>query len=101
MIGKTDEEAIQVALEKLRQKSGSHEQTTIKTEQWRDRLIAGNNQIISEFIEKHPNRDRQKLNQLVRATIKEQQLNEKAPKKKSSKQKKALFKFLRDIISDI
>jgi len=100
LIGKTDTEAIQVALEKLRQKSGAHEQTTLKTEQWRDRLLSKDSHAISHFIDQYPHCDRQKLNQLVRASIKEQLLNETALPKKISKQKKALFIFLRNNISD-
>jgi ribosome-associated protein len=61
-------------------------------EKWRDRLIAEGNSAVSELLDRYPDVDRQRLNQLVRGAAKETQLG-KPPK--SSRQ---LFRFLRDVI---
>ncbi|NOR73200.1 MAG: DUF615 domain-containing protein [Mariprofundaceae bacterium] len=61
-------------------------------EKWRDRLIAEGNSAVSELLDRYPDVDRQRLNQLVRSAAKEVQLG-KPPK--SSRQ---LFRFLRDAI---
>jgi ribosome-associated protein len=62
-------------------------------EKWRDRLIQEGASAMSEFLEKHPDVDRQKLNQLVRAAAKEFQLA------RPPKSARLLFKFLRESIS--
>jgi len=62
-------------------------------EKWRDRLIAEGPAAVSGFLDRYPDVDRQKLNQLVRSAAKEAQLG-KPPK--SSRQ---LFRFLREEIS--
>jgi len=61
-------------------------------EKWRDRLIA-NPSSASELLNEHPEIDRQRLNQLVRAAAKELQLG------KPPKSARQLFKFLREMLS--
>ncbi len=63
-----------------------------QVEKWRDRLIAEGSTAVSKFLDRYPDVDRQRLNQLVRGGAKEAQLG-KPPK--SSRQ---LFRFLRDVI---
>jgi ribosome-associated protein len=94
-------EELQAALDHLKQQDTLHERVTKNAEKWRDRLIEDSS-ALQEFISKHPNCDRQKLNQLVRNTIKEAKTNsekkENNPDQVSSKHKKILFKLLRDTI---
>lgn len=60
-------------------------------EKLRDRLIHEGTPAISEFLDKNPDVDRQKLNQLVRGAAKELQLG------KPPKSARMLFRFLRDL----
>ncbi|ODS23888.1 hypothetical protein AB835_06565 [Candidatus Endobugula sertula] len=100
LIRKTGPEPIHTALDNLQQQDCVHEKNTKITTQWRDRLIDGNNTVISEFIEKFPNCNKQKLNQLVRAAIKEHRLlNQSLTPQQNTKQKRTLFNFLREVIS--
>lgn len=61
-------------------------------ERWRDRLISGGVGAMSEFLERYPDCDRQRLNQLVRSAVKEASM-EKPPK--SARQ---LFKYLKEFM---
>jgi ribosome-associated protein len=61
-------------------------------ERWRDRLIT-DPAAVSELLSEHPEIDRQRLNQLVRAAAKELQLG------KPPKSARQLFKFLREMLS--
>lgn len=63
-----------------------------EVERWRDRLIAGGFEAMSEFLSLYPDCDRQRLNQLVRSAVKEASM-EKPPK--SARQ---LFKYLKEIM---
>jgi len=61
-------------------------------EKWRDRLIQQGSSAMSEFLEKYPDVDRQKLNQLVRGAVKE------ANQGKPPKSARMLFRYLRESI---
>ncbi|MES0371465.1 MAG: ribosome biogenesis factor YjgA [Mariprofundaceae bacterium] len=60
-------------------------------EKLRDKLIHDGSSAISDFLDKNPSVDKQKLNQLVRSAAKEAQLG------KPPKSARILFRFLRDL----
>jgi len=62
-----------------------------RTESWRDRLIDGDDEAMTEILEAFPKADRQRLGQLVRSARKEKQ-NNKPPKSARN-----LFRYLRDL----
>lgn len=86
-----DVEAIQ--LEITRQKQPSKQQTAEfhQLEQWRDRLIAGDDKLLTELIDQYPVIDRQHIRQLVRNSGLEQK------KDKPPKSARLLFKYLSSI----
>lgn len=86
-----DVEAIQ--LELARQKQPSKQQTAEmhQLEQWRDRLIAGDDKLLTKLIDQFPVIDRQHIRQLVRNAAQEQKGN------KPPKSYRLLFKYLSEI----
>jgi len=64
-----------------------------EVERWRDKLISGGADVMSDFLSQYPDVDRQRLNQLVRGAVKEASM-EKPPK--SARQ---LFKYLKEIMA--
>ncbi|RBP50809.1 ribosome biogenesis factor YjgA [Arenicella xantha] len=86
-----DVDAIQ--LELARQKQPTKQQTAElhQLEQWRDRLIGGDEQLLTELIDQYPVIDRQHIRQLVR--------NAGAELKRNTTPKSArlLFKYLSEI----
>lgn len=60
-------------------------------ERWRDRIISEGQSALDEFVEQHPQADRQQLRQLL-LNIQREQKNNKPPK--SARQ---LFKYLREL----
>ncbi len=75
----------QIALPQQQETDAFHE-----LEKWRDKLIAGDNDLIHELVETL-NADRQHLRQLVRNASKEAQLN------KPPKSSRLLFKYLKEL----
>jgi len=79
ILDQTDLAPINQALDLMANK---HQQETIKfhqLEQLRDQLLTQDKQIIEQVLVEHPNLERQKLGQLIRAAVKEQAA-QKAPK---------------------
>ena len=62
-----------------------------RIEQWRDRLVAGDDKTLSDLLDICPKADRQRLRQLIRAAKKEQELA------KSPAAQRKLFKYLREL----
>ena len=62
-----------------------------RAEEWRDKLIAGDNKLITELVGTLPNCDAQYLRQLVRNA------NSEAKKKKPPKSARLLYKYLHDL----
>jgi ribosome-associated protein len=62
-----------------------------QTERWRDRLLSGDNQVVTELIDAYPDIDRQHINQLVRLSKREQE----AGKPPAAARK--LYKYLHEI----
>ena len=77
----------------MRQKNPSKQQTAEfhQLEQWRDRLVAGDNKLLSDLIEQYPVIDRQHIRQLVRNA------NAELKKDKPPKSSRLLFKYLSQI----
>ena len=86
-----DIDAIQ--LELARQKQPSKQQTAElhQLEQWRDRLIGGDDKLLTELIDQFPVIDRQHIRQLVRNAGLEKKNN------KPPKSYRLLFKYLSEI----
>jgi ribosome-associated protein len=87
-----EEQPISAALEKLEHGSIEQKRRLHALETWRDRLINEGNSALSAFIDAHPGANRQQLNQLIRAALKER--NEDKPPAASRK----LFQLLREIM---
>lgn len=86
-----DIEAIQQEL--ARQKQPSKQQTAEfhQLEQWRDRLIDGDEQLFTDLIEQYPNFDRQHVRQLLRNIAAERKRN------KPPKSARSLFRYLSEL----
>lgn len=93
LMRKIDSEPIQQAVDQIEQGSYRKALEFKETEQWRDELIAGNNELLEEILENHINADRQQLSQLVRNARKE------AGNNKPPKSSRVLFRYLREIRS--
>ncbi len=91
MMAHEDIEAIQFEI--ARQKQPSKQQTAElhQLEQWRDRLIGGDEKLLTELIDQFPVIDRQHIRQLVRNSVIEQKRN------KPPKSYRLLFKYLSEI----
>lgn len=63
-------------------------------ENWRDRLINDGDQALEELVEQFPQIDRQHIRQMLRNIHKEKSAN------KTPKSSRALFRYLRDIITE-
>lgn len=91
MMQEEDVEAIK--LELMRQKQPSKQQTAEfhQLEQWRDRLIDGDDNLLSDLIEQFPTIDRQHIRQLVRNAAMEKK------KEKPPKSARVLFRYLSEL----
>ena len=88
-----NEDVEAIKLEIARQKQPSKQQTAELhlLEQWRDRLIDGDDKLLTELIEQFPQIDRQHIRQLVRNAALE------VKRQKPPKSKRQLFKYLAEI----
>ena len=100
LIGKTDHQAIEEQLNKFDQKNAMNEPLHRLSEQWRDQLIEDSHTQTSAFIHTYERCNKQQLNQRVRSAVKEHQTNQDTPDKLSNKQKRALFVFIRETLTD-
>jgi ribosome-associated protein len=89
----THEDIEAIELELQRQKQPSKQQTAEfhQLEQWRDRLIDGDEKLLTELIYQFENIDRQRIRQLVRNATQEK------AKSKPPKSARALFKYLTEL----
>ena len=83
-----DVEAIQLELQRQKQPSKQQTAEFHQLEQWRDRLIGGDEKLLAELIGQFPSVERQHIRQLVRNAASEKK-REKPPKSARS-----LFKYL-------
>lgn len=91
--GIISEEEVDIIQAQLKQLALPHQQDVEafhEIEEWREKLLAGDNDLINELVETS-NADRQHLRQLVRNATKEAQLD------KPPKASRLLFKYLRDL----
>ncbi len=86
-----DVETIQTQLKQLAIPHQQETEAFHEVEQWRDRLIEGDNDLLNELVQQFTNVDRQHLRQLVRNAAKEAQQN------KPPKSSRLLFKYLMEI----
>jgi len=86
-----EHEDIEQRVRKIQHRHDTNTAQFKRLEKWRDALIDNDKQILNEIIERHPDIDRQHINQLIRAAHQEK-TKEKAP---ASSRK--LFKYLRDL----
>ncbi|WP_341502877.1 ribosome biogenesis factor YjgA [Gallaecimonas sp. GXIMD4217] len=89
-----DPEPIQQALDKIKNRHALENAKLHLVEQWRDKLVDGDNAQLQAFIEQYPQVEIQRLRQLVRQTKKEKAAN-KAPKSY-----RELFQLLKGILTD-
>jgi ribosome-associated protein len=88
-----DNEAIGKALERLDQPHREEVRALHEIEQWRDELIAGSTERLTDLLNRYDGADRQHINQLIRNAQKEQKLS------KPPKSARALFRYLSELRS--
>ncbi|MBU1002030.1 MAG: DUF615 domain-containing protein [Proteobacteria bacterium] len=86
-----DIDALRQVLDSVDQKKRKYDERFHRVEEWRDRLMAGDDALVEEIVTIHPEVDRQHLRTLVRNAIIERKA-EKPPKAF-----RTLFKFLRKV----
>ena len=86
-----DEAAIRNALDNLQQAHQKEVNQFHELEQWRDRLLQGNQDLFEQLASKFEQFERQHVNQLIRNAKKEQQQN------KPPKSARLLFKYLTEL----
>ncbi len=70
-----DHDAINEQLEQFNKKHHQHVQQHHAAEAWRDRLLEGNNDAVTEFLDRYPQTSAQQLRQLLRSAAKERKDN--------------------------
>jgi ribosome-associated protein len=88
-----DVDAIRKALDELRQPHYRQVREFQQLEQWRDRLLAGDEEAMNEIARRFPSADRQHARQLVRNALRERAQN------KPPKSARALFQYLSELNS--
>jgi ribosome-associated protein len=86
-----DSEQIEIKLKQIQHRHDTNTALFKRLEKWRDNLIGNDKQTLDEVISRHPEIDRQHINQLIRAANQEQQRNK--PPAASRK----LFKYLGEL----
>ena len=86
-------EPINIAFAKLRLAHKKQTDSFHELEEWRDRLIAGDKELLHELMQEHAQLDRQHMNQLIRNAVKEKQAS------KPPKSSRALFRYLSDHVN--
>lgn len=86
-----DEAAIRQTMVQISQPQMDEVKAFHEIEQWRDRLIEGDDEVINRLISRFPDTDRQHLRQLVRNARKERKM-EKPPK-----YSRLLFQYLKNL----
>lgn len=93
LMRKADEEGIAAEFERIAAQRRRSVQQEHLAEQWRERLLQGNGDEVTRFLEAYPATDRQEFRQLVRNALQEKQSN------KPPAQARKLFRFLRAAIA--
>ncbi len=79
------------ALDKLQQPHKKEVKVFHRLEEWRDKLLEGDEDIMNELVNKFKNFERQHVNQLIRNAKKEQAMN------KPPKSSRLIFKYLSEL----
>jgi ribosome-associated protein len=90
-LNKIDIEPVLEKLARMKNKSAHAVREHHIVERWRDRLIAGGNNALTEFLNEQPDADRQQLRQLLRNIQKETEAG--TPPKSS----RLLYRYLKDV----
>jgi ribosome-associated protein len=93
MLRRRDNEELLDAVNNMSQKTRQVNARFHLVETWRDRLVEGSNEVLTELLEQTPDANVQTLRQLIRNAKKEAQLN------KSATSARKLFKLLREMDS--
>src|SRR5688572_15309699 len=93
MVPHEDVEAIRKTLEELQQPHRQQVREFQQLEQWRDRLLAGDEDLLNELAQRFPRADRQHMRQLIRNALREREQN------KPPKSARALFQYLSELNS--
>lgn len=93
LVPNEDVDAIRKALDELRQPHYRQVREFQQLEQWRDRLLAGDEPLLNELVQRFPSADRQHVRQLVRNASRERELN------KPPRSARALFQYLSELNS--
>jgi ribosome-associated protein len=91
LVPNEDVDAIRKTLEELRQPHHQQVREFKQLENWRDRLLAGDEELLNELALRFPHADRQHIRQLIRNATREREQN-KAPKSA-----RALFQYLSEL----
>jgi len=94
LMRKEDKAIAQEALDKHLNPHRESVQMFHQLEEWRDALIAGNNDVLDSLVTRYELFDRQHVRQLVRNAAKEATLS------KPPKSSRALFKYLKEVCVD-
>jgi len=86
-----ESEDIESKIRKIQHRHDTNTAQFKRLEKWRDQLIENNKNVLNEIITRHPEVDRQHINQLIRAAHKEKK-NEKPPAAA-----RKLFKYLSEL----
>jgi ribosome-associated protein len=91
LVPNEDVDAIRKALEQLRQPHHRQVREFQQLEHWRDRLLAGDEELPNELAQRFPQADRQRMRQLARNAAREREQN------KPPKSARALFQYLSEL----
>lgn len=105
LMRKADYEGIAEKFEAIEAEQSKLKKSHHLVEAWRDKLITGNQEHITAFMDDYPHIDRQSFRQLTRNAVKEQEHNKVLEEKSQSGNKKTtatrkLFQFIRDNMFD-
>lgn len=89
---KIDVEPILEKLARLKSKSAHAVREHHTVERWRDKLISGGNEALTELLKEQPHADRQQLRQLLRNAQKEAETN------KPPKSSRLLYRYLKELL---
>ncbi|GAB1269844.1 ribosome biogenesis factor YjgA [Aurantivibrio infirmus] len=95
-----DAEEIRIKFEGLDAEQRSQTRAHHLAEQWRDKLLGGNQGDVTAFFEEYPNIEGQTFRQLVRGALLEKKKQDADQNNKTNKQtqRRALFRFIREAI---
>lgn len=89
-----DHEGIAEAFDRINQERRRSVQEEKLADEWRNRLLEGDANTITEFVDEYPETDRQALRQAVRNAVAEHQAG------KPPTQSRKLFRLIRQVLSD-